>query len=957
MTLPRLASVTAVVMFLSIIGPADFAFAQQAEDTRPLAEQPYIGLRFEDHQPTGACLVTWVLPGPLFGEKDPAPLVNSGDLILKVDGKNLKADELQKYVAAKKPGDEMTLTVRFTKMPPNTYPFAPGEGTETKDLKIRLAARADWAGPISFPRQKYLPLKPETLLDPAKTFSFEALVMQKAGENNLTDAYNKLCGVLKEAQSTTVGYNNLARVAYPFYYPLRMSELQEEITAPLADYAKDPSGICSYAAKMLDLSAYKTKNTEKANMSIPRDALKFSAKQVAAANEYLRKAFEKIPADHRATLAEDIDTLVAGLPATVYVAGHKNPARMIKTLQASMSIDFSSLILAAGEMSELIQRGTPPAKDTKTVEIPQEMQNAVTGDVLDIVQIDGRWYVYGGFGANTYDMSKITGVIDAGGDDTYNYPQQAPWTVRFIIDMAGNDRHIGSAGGPAAALCGISLLVDYAGDDFYAGQKPCCGAGIMGVGMLIDYDGNDEYQSLYWSQGAGFYGFGLIADLGYGRDLYQSQIMSQGIGGPRGLGLILEQGGEDYYRVNGPVKSSYGTPGVYNACSQGFGFGCRTYESGGIGIIEDLEGNDRYDAGEMAQGGGYYYGLGILHDRKGNDSYTGVRWAQGFGCHQAHGILADDEGDDTYYALQVAIQGSAWDIAVGALIDRAGNDSYQCGAGLSQGGASMQGVAYLMDLAGRDRYIAPPYASQGKSGGNSYHYARTGAMSFSVLFDSGGDDDLYSTGRPNNKTISVGEPDEKNPAESPLYGLFIDTAGDDLAVMTFKDRFPRSVKCDSSGHITSLGLRKETLTTEALTEADFDIIASLTHLELLALSESNVSDETVAKLMNLRSLKRLYLGDTAVSDTGLRELAALSEMEWLELDNTKITGKTLPAITKMSKIQHVGISTTAVTEADIRDLAWPLSLRTLVVSQNMISKATIEKLKKDNPNLEVIISD
>lgn len=775
MTLPRLRSLTPVLVFFLILGSAGSAYYTRQADTRPLSEQPYLGLRFGDHEPSDACVVTWILPGPLFGENDTKPQVNSGDLILTVDGKKLKADELKKYIMAKKPGDTLTLTIRFTKMPPGTYPFAPGDGKETKDLKITLAARADWAGPISFPRPTERILHLEKLLDATKPFSFETIVTKKMAAHKLTDAYNKLHSVLKDAQSTTVGYNNLSRVAYPFFYPLRMSELQQEITAPLAAYAKNPYGIHNYAAKMLDLRAHHSEKMSKiTDLSSPRVALTFSAERVAAATEHLRRAFADIPADRRGTLATDIDNLVAGLTKTVYVAGHKNPARMIKTLQASMAIDFDQLILAAGEISKLMPRCAPPDKAIKPVPVPPDMQKAVTGDVLDIVQIDGRWYVYGGFGANTYDMSKITGVIDAGGDDTYNYPKQTPWTVRFVVDIAGNDRHIGTGGGPAAGLCGVSLLVDYAGNDFYSGQKPSCGSGIMGVGMLIDYDGNDEYRSTYWSQGAGFYGFGVIADLGHGRDTYTAQIMSQGIGGPRGLGLILEEGGEDYYRVNGPVKSCYGTPGVYYACSQGFGFGCRTYESGGIGIIEDLNGNDRYDGGEFAQGGGYYYGLGILHDRKGNDSYTGIRWAQGFGCHQAHGILADDEGDDSYYALQVAVQGTAWDIGVGALIDRAGNDSYQCGVGLCQGGASMQGVAYLMDLAGRDRYVAPVYASQGKSGGNSYHYARTGAMSFSVLFDAGGDDDFYSTGRPNNKTLSTGKPDEKKPADSPLHGLFID---------------------------------------------------------------------------------------------------------------------------------------------------------------------------------------
>ena len=38
-------------------------------------------------------------------------------------------------------------------------------------------------------------------------------------------------------------------------------------------------------------------------------------------------------------------------------------------------------------------------------------------------------------------------------------------------------------------------------------------------------------------------------------------------------------------------------------------------------MISDLGGDDRYEAGELAQGGGYFYGLGILHDASGRDLY------------------------------------------------------------------------------------------------------------------------------------------------------------------------------------------------------------------------------------------------------------------------------------------------------------------------------------------------
>ncbi len=273
--------------------------------------------------------------------------------------------------------------------------------------------------------------------------------------------------------------------------------------------------------------------------------------------------------------------------------------------------------------------------------------------------------------------------------------------------------------------------------------------------------------------GAGVYGAGMLIDLGDGKDPYTGEFLCQGVGGPRGFGAIIDEGGDDVYRANGPQPSIYGMPDAFCSFSQGIGFGFRGYAAGGIGMLSDLAGNDRYESGEFSQGGGYYFALGILHDVEGDDVYDGNRYSQGFGVHQAFGILADDAGDDVYTSRTAASQGAAWDIGAGLLIDRAGDDSYTCD-GLGQGGASMQGIAMLIDLAGDDNYNATGGATQGESGGNSYHFADTGAFSFSLLFDDGGGIDFFSRGRENNKITSTGVVNEQDRANSSAHGLVID---------------------------------------------------------------------------------------------------------------------------------------------------------------------------------------
>ena len=415
----------------------------------------------------------------------------------------------------------------------------------------------------------------------------------------------------------------------------------------------------------------------------------------------------------------------------------------------------------------------PTLAHAPTIDPPPELLNAVQGKILEAFETSEGWVVVGSLLPNRYDMTKIAAVYDIGGDDEY-WASDLRIGTRAIIDLAGNDTYTGTPDqGPGGAIFGVSFIDDRAGNDTYKGELLSCGAAIYGVSLLLDRGGDDTYSGTDWSMGAAVYGAGMLIDLGDGDDTYTGEFLCQGVGGPRGFGAIIDEGGDDTYMANGPQPSMYGDAGIFASFSQGVGFGYRGYAAGGIGMLSDLGGNDRYESGEFSQGGAYYFALGILHDAEGDDEYIGSRYSQGFGVHQAFGILADDAGDDVYTSKTAASQGAVWDIGAGLLIDRAGNDSYTCD-GLGQGGASMQGIAMLVDLAGEDKYNATGGATQGESGGNSYHFARTGAFSFSLLWDDGSGVDFFSRGRENGRITSTGVVNEEDPANSGAHGLVID---------------------------------------------------------------------------------------------------------------------------------------------------------------------------------------
>jgi hypothetical protein len=105
-------------------------------------------------------------------------------------------------------------------------------------------------------------------------------------------------------------------------------------------------------------------------------------------------------------------------------------------------------------------------------------------------------------------------------------------------------------------------------------------------------------------------------------------------------------------------------PNDYRTMGQGMGFGMRPDYAGGLGLLYDKSGNDKYIGGVYAQGVGYWYATGILIDESGNDVYNAIYYPQGSGIHLASGILYDGAGDDTYYSRNGPGQGAGHDWAL-----------------------------------------------------------------------------------------------------------------------------------------------------------------------------------------------------------------------------------------------------------------------------------------------------
>jgi hypothetical protein len=236
-----------------------------------------------------------------------------------------------------------------------------------------------------------------------------------------------------------------------------------------------------------------------------------------------------------------------------------------------------------------------------------------------------------------------------------------------------------------------------------------------------------------------------------GNDIYTGNRLTQGaaIGG---LGLLLDGAGNDRYTSHGFA----------------IGFGGPL----GVGAVIDITGNDHYQCG-----GAYpsaYNAQDTPTGKPGDPLYQYDCFGLGAGSGQriltktvewqpynlagGWGILLDLEGQDHYDSANFS-QGQGYFFGAGMKLDFDGNDEHQ-GARYGHGASAHFGVGLFIDQRGDDRY---------SSSGPFYNGGVAWDHSVSLMLDTGKGRDIYSFER----STGLGRADYAG------WGLFIDEGGED----------------------------------------------------------------------------------------------------------------------------------------------------------------------------------
>lgn len=333
----------------------------------------------------------------------------------------------------------------------------------------------------------------------------------------------------------------------------------------------------------------------------------------------------------------------------------------------------------------------------------------------------------------------------------------------------GSDLRSAPSAGVACGVCGVGIVYG-AGTSktLYQARAWGLGAALFGTGVLLDEGGDDVYRLRNVGQGAAMFGAGLLLDAA-GDDRYELlEGDGQGFGGPGGVGVLADRSGNDGYvveaRADRAGRPDYHSDGkIAGSNAQGAGMGRRGDMgdghawAGGLGALIDVDGNDRYDAGNFSQGVGYWFGTGLLYDGGGDDVYRSVYFSHASGAHFAVGCVVDEGGDDVHSLSDFpgvglgpkagAGIGFGWDVVNALLFERAGNDRYEADI-ISLGCANVRSNGWLLDEGGDDTYLAaeaaaafgaiderPEYATPGRKGAFPFHLPQLG-----LCLDLGGTD-------------------------------------------------------------------------------------------------------------------------------------------------------------------------------------------------------------------------
>lgn len=118
----------------------------------------------------------------------------------------------------------------------------------------------------------------------------------------------------------------------------------------------------------------------------------------------------------------------------------------------------------------------------------------------------------------------------------------------------------------------------------------------------------------------------------------------------------------------------------------------------------------------------------------------------------------------------------------------------------------------------------------------------------------------------------------------------------------------------------------------------------------------HATDDDMTLVTRVRSLRKLLLDRSSVTDAGLAHLDKLENLQILSLFGTNVTDEGLGSLSGFANLRHLDLSLTQVTDEGLEHLKSLKQLTTLILVGTRVTPEGVAKLKAAIPGVKIIAS-
>jgi hypothetical protein len=142
------------------------------------------------------------------------------------------------------------------------------------------------------------------------------------------------------------------------------------------------------------------------------------------------------------------------------------------------------------------------------------------------------------------------------------------------------------------------------------------------------------------------------------------------------------------------------------------------------------------------------------------------------------------------------------------------------------------------------------------------------------------------------------------------------------------------------------GVRRLYLGDSSITDQEIACLSHATELRYLSLANTRVTDKALRYLKPMTCLRELHLGGTSVTGPGLVHLKGLFQLEALGLSDTKVDDKSVRHLKELPRLENLFLNNTSVTTKSVAYLKGLPCLNTLTLNGTGVDDKSLKLLRE-----------